>query len=84
MSTPPSNSSDLLALEALVRGLGVLKTMDLLVLTLYGALIVFALVVLLPLALAFKVPIRRFWLAIKEQWLIAFTFQLPSAHSKCS
>ncbi|MBA3671201.1 MAG: cation:dicarboxylase symporter family transporter, partial [Gemmatimonadaceae bacterium] len=42
-------------------------------LTLYGSLIVFLLLVLLPVALMFKVPIRRFWAATKAPWLIAFT-----------
>lgn len=54
-------------------GLGVLRNLGVLVLTLYGSLIVFALVVLLPIAIIFKVPIRRFWQATKEPWLIAFT-----------
>ena len=54
-------------------GLGVLKNLGVLVLTLYGALIVFVLFVLLPIAIVFKVPIRRFWQATKEPWLIAFT-----------
>ena len=55
------------------NGLGVLRNLGVLVLTLYGALIVFALVVLLPIAIIFKVPIRRFWRAAKEPWLLAFT-----------
>ena len=54
-------------------GLGVLRNLGVLVLTLYGALIVFVLFVLVPIAIAFKVPIRRFWQAVKEPWLIAFT-----------
>jgi proton glutamate symport protein len=54
-------------------GLGVLRHLGLLVLTLYGALIVFVLFVLLPIAIAFRVPLRRFWQATKEPWLIAFT-----------
>lgn len=54
-------------------GLGVLKNLSVLVLTLYGALIFFVLFVLLPIAVFFKVPIRRFWQATKEPWLIAFT-----------
>jgi proton glutamate symport protein len=54
-------------------GLGVLKNLGVLVLTLYGSLIVFAFVVLLPIALVFKVPIRRFVRAVKEPWLIAFS-----------
>jgi proton glutamate symport protein len=54
-------------------GLGVLQNLGQLVLTLYGALIFFALFVLVPVALLFRVPIRRFWQATKEPWLIAFT-----------
>ena len=54
-------------------GLGVLRNLGVLVLTLYGALVVFVLFVLVPVAIAFKVPIRRFWQATKEPWLIAFT-----------
>ncbi len=54
-------------------GLGVLRNLGALVLTLYGALIIFVLFVLLPIAIAFKVPLRRFWRATKEPWLIAFT-----------
>jgi proton glutamate symport protein len=54
-------------------GLGVLKGLALLVGTLYGALIVFLLCVLLPIALIARVPIRKFWGAVKEPWLIAFS-----------
>ena len=54
-------------------GIGVLQRLGVLVLTLYGSLAVFTLVVLLPIALLFQVPIRRFLLQVKEPWLIAFT-----------
>ena len=54
-------------------GIGVLRHLGALVFTLYGALIVFALFVLLPIAIAFRVPVRRFWIATKEPWLIAFS-----------
>jgi proton glutamate symport protein len=54
-------------------GLGALKNLRALVLTLYGALIAFALLVLLPIAISCKVPIRRFWQAVSEPWLIGFT-----------
>jgi len=54
-------------------GIGVLRHLGALVFTLYGALIVFALFVLLPIAIAFRVPVRRFWRATKEPWLIAFS-----------
>ena len=54
-------------------GIGVLKSLGLLVGTLYGALIVFILFVLLPVALLFRVPIKRFIKAVREPWLIAFS-----------
>lgn len=54
-------------------GVGVLRNLGVLVLTLYVSLVVFALVVLLPIAFIFKVPIRRFLRAVREPWLIAFT-----------
>jgi proton glutamate symport protein len=54
-------------------GIGVLKNLGALVLTLYGSLIVFSVLILLPIALTFRVPIRRFWRATREPWLIAFT-----------
>jgi proton glutamate symport protein len=54
-------------------GLGVLRNLGILVATLYGSLVVFALFVLLPVALIFRVPIGRFVRAVREPWLIAFT-----------
>ena len=54
-------------------GLRVLVNLGKLVGTLYGALIVFVLIVLLPIALVARVPIRAFWSYIKEPWLIAFS-----------
>ena len=54
-------------------GLGILQHLGILVLSLYGSLIIFAMLVLLPIALVFDVPIRRFVGAVKEPWLIAFT-----------
>jgi proton glutamate symport protein len=54
-------------------GLGVLKNLGYLVLTLYGALAVFVLLVLIPAALIMRVPLRRFWQSVKEPALIAFS-----------
>lgn len=54
-------------------GLGVLQNLGLLVITLYAALIVFALIVLLPVAKIFRVPLGIFLKAIKEPALIAFS-----------
>ncbi|MEO5895817.1 MAG: cation:dicarboxylase symporter family transporter [Vicinamibacterales bacterium] len=54
-------------------GLGVLYNLAWLVATLYLALIFFILAVLLPIALIFKVPIRKFIKAVKEPAIIAFS-----------
>ena len=54
-------------------GLDVLKNLGLLVLTLYAALVVFGLVVLLPIARLARVPVRTFLSAVKEPALIAFS-----------
>ena len=54
------------------QGLGVLKNLGALVLTLYGALVAFAVLVLLPIALIFRVPIRDFFDAVKTPASIAF------------
>ena len=53
-------------------GLGVLKNLGMLVGTLYGALVAFALLVLLPIALLFKVPLKDFINAVKTPATIAF------------
>jgi len=54
-------------------GLDVLKNLGLLVVTLYAALVVFGLVVLLPVARLARVPLRVFLSAVKEPALIAFS-----------
>ena len=54
------------------KGLEVLKNLGMLVGTLYGALIVFAIIVLLPIALIFRVPLRDFFNAVKTPASIAF------------
>ncbi len=68
-------------------GIGVLWNLGKLVLTLYGALVVFILAVLLPVALIAKVPVRKFLRAVKEPALIAFSTTssdaaLPDAFKK--
>ncbi|HEU4570597.1 MAG TPA: dicarboxylate/amino acid:cation symporter [Gemmatimonadales bacterium] len=62
-----------LAVTIGANGLGVLGNLVKLVLTLYGALVVFVLLVLVPVAVLFKVPVRAFWKYVKEPWLIAFS-----------
>jgi proton glutamate symport protein len=54
-------------------GLGVLFNLGKLILTLYGALLAFFLAVLLPVALLFRVPLRRFVRAVRSPALIAFS-----------
>jgi proton glutamate symport protein len=65
-------------------GIGILGNLAQLLLTLYGALAVFLLAVLLPVALLAKVPIARFIRAVAEPATIAFSTAsseaaLPSA-----
>jgi proton glutamate symport protein len=54
-------------------GLKVLLNLGALVLTLYGALTVFIIVVLLPVAMLAGVPVVKFWRAVKEPAIIAFS-----------
>ena len=54
-------------------GIGVLYNLAWLVATLYGALAVLILAVFLPIALLFKVPLRKFIRAVKEPAIIAFS-----------
>jgi proton glutamate symport protein len=54
-------------------GFGVLRNLGWLVATLYGALLVFLLAVLLPVALVAGVPLRRFLRIVKEPAIIAFS-----------
>jgi proton glutamate symport protein len=68
-------------------GMNILANLAKLVLTLYGALIVFILAVLVPVALLARIPIRAFFNAVKEPALIAFTTTssdaaLPSAFKR--
>jgi proton glutamate symport protein len=55
------------------NGIGVIADLGKLVLTLYGALIVFVLLVLVPVAFIARINIARFWRWVKEPWLLAFT-----------
>jgi proton glutamate symport protein len=53
--------------------MSVLLNLCLLIASFYGAIAVFMLGVLLPVALIFKVPVRRFIAAVKEPAVIAFS-----------
>ncbi len=54
-------------------GLGVMLNLAKLVGTLYVSLIIFVVAVLIPVALLMRIPLGRFWRAVREPWLIAFT-----------
>ena len=60
-------------------GLGVLVNLGKLLLTLYGALVGFGLLVLLPAALLFRVPVLRFLVAVAEPATIAFATSTSEA-----
>jgi proton glutamate symport protein len=54
-------------------GVDILLNLGKLVLTLYGTLIAFVLLVFVPLLLIAKIPIKKFWKAVREPAVIAFT-----------
>jgi proton glutamate symport protein len=55
------------------KGLGVLVNLGKLVLTLYGALIFFVVVVFGTVIFICKIPLQRFIAAVREPWLLAFS-----------
>jgi proton glutamate symport protein len=62
-----------IAVTVAQSGLGVLRQLAVLILTVYAALIVFILVALLPLALIARVPLRDFLKVAREPTLLAFS-----------
>ena len=73
MAYAPIGIGAAIAVTVSKSGLGVLLNLAKLVGTLYGALIVFILLVLIPVALMFRIPLRGFWKAVREPALIAFS-----------
>jgi proton glutamate symport protein len=55
------------------NGLHVLENLGKLVATLYGALVVFILAVLVPIMLITRIPVRRFFQTVREPALLAFS-----------
>jgi len=55
------------------KGLSVLVNLGLLILTFYACAVSFVLLVFIPVMLIFRVPIRKFFSAVKEPALIAFS-----------
>lgn len=72
MYTAPFGVGGAIAYTVAKMGLGVFSNLAMLLVTLYIALIAFILLVLLPAALIFRVPIRRFWKYASEPVTIAF------------
>lgn len=84
MKFAPIGIGAAMAVTVGTSGLGVLVSLAKLVLTLYGALVVFGLVVFVPVAAIARVPVKRFLAAVKQPALIAFSTTsseaaLPSA-----
>jgi len=73
MAFAPVGVGAAMAVTVSVSGWSVLTRLFMLVATLYGALVVFLLVVLLPVAILARVPIRRFWGFVQQPWLLAFS-----------
>ncbi len=73
MKLAPLGVGCAIAVTVSTSGLGVLKNLAWLVATLYGALVVFLLVVLLPVTVIARVPLKRFWGYVRQPWLLAFS-----------
>jgi proton glutamate symport protein len=73
MAFAPFGIGGAIAVTVGASGVGVLRHLGLLILTLYIALVVFIVCVLIPVALLAKVPLGKFWRAVKQPWLIAFS-----------
>jgi proton glutamate symport protein len=73
MKFAPFGIGGAIAVTVGTSGIGVLRHLGLLIITLYAALIVFVVAVLVPVALLARIPIGKFWRAVKEPWLIAFS-----------
>jgi proton glutamate symport protein len=73
MKYAPIGIGAAIAVTVANSGLAVLLSLGKLILTLYGALTVFILAVLVPTALIARVPLRKFGRAVKEPALIAFS-----------
>lgn len=55
------------------KGIGVMVGLGKLVLTLYGALAIFVIVVLGAVMVTFRIPVRRFWQAAREPFVLALS-----------
>lgn len=73
MAFAPVGIGAAIAVTVSQSGIGVLGRLGVLILTVYLALAVFVVGVLLPLALIARVPLRQFWRVAREPSLLAFS-----------
>jgi len=73
MNYAPIGIGAAMAVTVSHSGIGVILNLGKLVLTLYAALIVFALIALVPAALLARIPLRAFIRKVKDPAVIAFT-----------
>jgi proton glutamate symport protein len=73
MAYAPIGIGAAIAVTVAQSGLGVLRHLGVLILTVYAALAVFILCILLPLALLARVPLREFLKVAREPSLLAFS-----------
>ena len=73
MKLAPIGVGAAIAVVIASKGMNVLLNLCVLIATFYGAIIVFLLMILLPVALICKVPLKAFLAAVKEPAIIAFS-----------
>lgn len=73
MYTAPFGVGAAIAVTIGSKGIGVLFGLGKLVGTLYVALVLFTILVLVTSLLAFRIPLARFWRAVRQPFLIAFS-----------
>jgi len=73
MQFAPYGVGAAMAVTVGTKGLGILRNLGLLILTLYGSIAIFIIFVLGAVALLVRLPIRRFISLVKEPLLLAFT-----------
>ncbi len=73
MKMAPIGVGAAIAVIVASKGMNVLLKLCVLILTFYGAIIVFLLAILLPVALICRVPLKAFLAAVKEPAMIAFS-----------
>jgi proton glutamate symport protein len=79
MGYAPIGVAAAIAYTVAVSGVDILKNLATLILTLYAGLVILIVGVLVPVALIFKVPLKKFLQFAKEPFLIAFSTSTSEA-----